>query len=117
MSTGVDGRVPQGFQSYLNPNPDTRRRSNSQAAHLATSPNESSSFSGYSPSTMAQTQRTRYVKTGAIVAFLLMMLLYLSPSRPSVSSLRTGNVFNPHGWAELDLTEVYIQDKHPPILL
>ncbi|KAL5366358.1 nucleoside phosphatase GDA1/CD39 [Aspergillus floccosus] len=32
---------------------------------------------------MAQTQRSRYLKTGAIIGALLMMIFWLSPSRPS----------------------------------
>ncbi|EAW07618.1 guanosine diphosphatase [Aspergillus clavatus NRRL 1] len=36
---------------------------------------------------MAQTQRSRYLKTGAIVAAILLMLFWLSPSKPAVSNL------------------------------
>ncbi|EAL90545.1 hypothetical protein LV164_000962 [Aspergillus fumigatus] len=39
---------------------------------------------------MAQTQRSRYLKTGAIVAALLLMLLWISPSRPMHPSFPQG---------------------------
>ncbi|KAI9041986.1 guanosine diphosphatase [Aspergillus affinis] len=36
---------------------------------------------------MAQTQRSRYLKTGAIIGALLLIILWLSPSRPVTTSL------------------------------
>ncbi|PLB43662.1 nucleoside diphosphatase Gda1 [Aspergillus steynii IBT 23096] len=36
---------------------------------------------------MAQSQRSRYLKTGAIIGALLLMILWLSPSRPVTTSL------------------------------
>ncbi|OJJ35276.1 hypothetical protein ASPWEDRAFT_51392 [Aspergillus wentii DTO 134E9] len=39
---------------------------------------------------MAQTQKSRYLKTGAIIGFLLMLMFWLSPSKPSVSSFGNG---------------------------
>jgi hypothetical protein len=39
---------------------------------------------------MAQTQRSRYLKTGAIIAFILMVLVWLSPSQPSASKITDG---------------------------
>lgn len=90
MSTGVDGRFSQGLPSHLTPNSNTRIRSNSRTNYLATSyPDESDSSPGHlAPPTMAQTQKARYLKTGAILTVLLLMLFYLSPSRPSVGSFR-----------------------------
>ncbi|PYH99309.1 nucleoside diphosphatase Gda1 [Aspergillus ellipticus CBS 707.79] len=38
---------------------------------------------------MSQNQRSRYLKTGAIVGCVLLMLLWLSPSKPSVSNFGT----------------------------
>ncbi|KAJ5985760.1 hypothetical protein N7499_007948 [Penicillium canescens] len=35
---------------------------------------------------MAQSQRSRYLKTGAIIAFIFMVLVWLSPSKPATSS-------------------------------
>jgi len=35
---------------------------------------------------VSQSQKSRWLKTGAIVGFIFMVLLWLSPSKPSVSS-------------------------------
>jgi hypothetical protein len=45
------------------------------------------------PANMAQTQRTRYLKTGAIIAFVFMVLVWLSPSKSAVSSFSHGMCF------------------------
>jgi guanosine-diphosphatase len=39
---------------------------------------------------MAQSQRSRYLKTGAIIAFIFMVLVWLSPSKPATSSFTHG---------------------------
>lgn len=36
---------------------------------------------------MSQSQRSRYLKTGAIVSAVLLLLLWLSPSKPTVSNI------------------------------
>lgn len=111
MSTGVDGRVSQGAE-FLNSNPNTRIRSSSRLSSLATAYSDESSKYPDSPTyntwpaTMAQPQRTRYLKTGAIVGVLLLMLFYLSPSRPTVSGLRQGKShFVLRNDIELNLTD------------
>ena len=39
---------------------------------------------------MPQSQKSRFVKTGAIVSLLLLVFLWLSPSKPAVPALRPG---------------------------
>ncbi|KAJ6120604.1 guanosine-diphosphatase [Penicillium sp. IBT 18751x] len=84
MSTGVDNHQP----SKLNLNVVARQRSVSRSVASA-SPN--SVESGRIPDTqtekmVSQSQRSRWLKTGAIVGFIFMVLLWLSPSKPAVTS-------------------------------
>ncbi|CAG7926436.1 unnamed protein product [Penicillium olsonii] len=84
MSTGVD-------EQAHNPNVDSNSvarhrsfsRSNGSLPSQSIDPDRSSDKQ---PAKMAQTQRTRYVKTGAIIVFVFMVLMWLSPSKPAVSS-------------------------------
>lgn len=97
MSTGFDGRQRQGIRSYFHFNySGTRKRSTSRAADFAAAPfgnldksPDKTSRGPFSP-VMAQTQRTRYLKTGAIVGLLLLVILWLSPSKPGVGGFKQG---------------------------
>ncbi|KAJ5507965.1 hypothetical protein N7527_010108 [Penicillium freii] len=86
MSTGVDNHNHNSKSDYIDS--ATRHRSISRSDGSAIS--QSIEF-GQSPDkqlvNMAQTQRSRYLKTGAIIAFIFMVLVWLSPSQPSASNL------------------------------
>ncbi|KAJ5553271.1 guanosine-diphosphatase [Penicillium frequentans] len=85
MSTGVDDQ-PAPNQP-LDQSTSVRQRSFSRSnGSFFASAVESGRVFDKQTATMAQTQRTRYVKTGAIIAFVFMVLLWLSPSRSTVSS-------------------------------
>ncbi|KAJ5658411.1 uncharacterized protein N7484_002060 [Penicillium longicatenatum] len=85
MSTGVDDQ-PTPNQP-LDQSTSFRQRSFSRSNDSLFAPTvESGRVFDKQAATMAQTQRTRYVKTGAIIAFVFMVLLWLSPSRSTVSS-------------------------------
>ncbi|KAB8213798.1 nucleoside phosphatase family-domain-containing protein [Aspergillus novoparasiticus] len=101
MSTGVDGRHINRTPSFQKPGSRVSRRPNSRASQPA---NNTSSYSPdpcQSPSTdvMAQSQRSRYLKTGAIVGALFLMILWLSPSKPAVTGF--GREKSPAGAAPL----------------
>lgn len=84
MSTGVDNQQP----SKLDLNTVARQRSVSHS-FVSASPNsvESGRVPGKQFDKMvSQSQRSRWLKTGAIVGFIFMVLLWLSPSKPVVSS-------------------------------
>lgn len=89
MSTGVDNHNHNSKSDYIDS--ATRHRSISRSDGSAISP--SIEF-GKSPDkqlvNMAQTQRSRYLKTGAIIAFIFMVLVWLSPSQPSASNITNG---------------------------
>ncbi|KAJ5937871.1 guanosine-diphosphatase [Penicillium verhagenii] len=85
MSTGVDDQ-PTPNQP-VDQSTAFRQRSKSRSnGSLFASPVNSSRVFDKQAATMAQTQRTRYLKTGAIIAFVFMVVLWLSPSRSAVSS-------------------------------
>ena len=89
MSTGVDNRTHNSKSDYVDS--ATRHRSISRSDGSAVS--QSIAFSQSFDKeiiNMAQTQRSRYLKTGAIIAFIFMVLVWLSPSQPSASHLTTG---------------------------
>ena len=95
MSTGVDSRHRQDTKSYFETDTSPRRRSTLRNGGPATSPpieskKSSDNQSVDSPITMAQTQRSRFLKTGAIVGVLLLVLFWLSPSKPAVPSSISG---------------------------
>jgi guanosine-diphosphatase len=82
MSTGVD-------------NQDNKLHLDSSARQRSTRINGSISQSAKANRTeeqanMAQSQRSRYLKTGAIIAFIFMVLVWLSPSKPATSSFTHG---------------------------
>ncbi|KAJ5097299.1 Guanosine diphosphatase [Penicillium angulare] len=84
MSTGVDNQShPNQFEDQ---SIHTRQRSISRSNGIAFAPAIESGRVFDKQSAMAQTQRTRYLKTGAIIAFVFMVVLWLSPSRSTVSS-------------------------------
>ncbi|KAJ5773512.1 hypothetical protein N7457_008408 [Penicillium paradoxum] len=85
MSTGVADQNENSKLDDLASIP--RHRSISRVDESVISrPVESSQVSNKQPVNMAQTQRSRYLKTGAIIAFIFMVLMWLSPSKPSVPS-------------------------------
>lgn len=86
MSTGIDGR---------HSGPRAHRRSISRGTDsvgsFAAFP---TAFVPKRPANMTQSQRSRYIKTGAIIGALLLMLFWLAPSRNAVPSSRPGK----HSW-------------------
>ncbi|CAG8907489.1 unnamed protein product [Penicillium egyptiacum] len=88
MSTGVDNQNHNSKSDYIES--ATRHRSISRS-DVSAIPHSiaSSQSSDKRPVNMAQTQRSRYLKTGAIIAFIFMVLVWLSPSQPSASHLTT----------------------------
>ncbi|KKK22094.1 guanosine-diphosphatase [Aspergillus rambellii] len=88
MSTGVDNRHLQSIPAFSHPGPRPNRRSLSRASVSASAPlNLPNGLLDKPPAViMAQSQRSRYIKTGAIVAALLLMLLWISPSRRPATS-------------------------------
>ncbi|KAJ5717124.1 hypothetical protein N7488_002770 [Penicillium malachiteum] len=84
MSTGVDN---QSHNPPLDQSTSARQRSISRSNGSAFVPLvESGRVFDKQTTNMAQAQRTRYLKTGAIVAFVFLVVLWLSPSRSAVSS-------------------------------
>lgn len=89
MSTGVDNQ--QTTKQSLDQSAATRQRSFSRSNGSSFLPSvESSRVFDKQSSKMGQSQRSRYLKTGAILAFVIMVLLWLSPSSSSVSSFTQG---------------------------
>ncbi|KAE8309361.1 nucleoside phosphatase family-domain-containing protein [Aspergillus transmontanensis] len=101
MSTGVDGRHINRTPSFQKPGSRVSRRPNSRASQPANNTSSYSPDTCQSPSTdiMAQSQRSRYLKTGAIVGALFLMILWLSPSKPAVTGF--GREKSPAGAAPL----------------
>ncbi|OJD24244.1 hypothetical protein ACJ73_04392 [Blastomyces percursus] len=105
MSTGVHARARVGIWSYLPFGSNPRRRSVSLPAKSIRDPFEKPgrhsgdphrSFKKFSfrdtftIATMTQSQRTRYLKTGGIIAVLLLFLYVLLPGgQPSPASIKT----------------------------
>ncbi|KXG48629.1 Nucleoside phosphatase GDA1/CD39 [Penicillium griseofulvum] len=87
MSTGVDKETHNSKSDNIHSS--SRHRSISRGNIPAISqPIQSNQIPDkQQPVNMAQTQRSRYLKTGAIIAFIFMVLMWLSPSQPSASSL------------------------------
>ena len=121
MSTGIDGRLRQGIRYYFNFDANTRKRSTSRATDFAPAPlpdwnkpseEDKPSRPALFP-TMAQTQRARYLKTGAIVAVLLMFVFWLSPSRPQVGGFNRGKLdIPPTTLGKLGLNDVMLEGMH-----
>ncbi|CAL5871125.1 uncharacterized protein PFLUO_LOCUS5371 [Penicillium psychrofluorescens] len=87
MSTSVDKQQPPSKQLDLN---SVARQRSISHSNGSVSPNsvETGHGLGTAPrspkkSSMAQTQRSRYLKTAAIVGVVFMLLLWMSPSKPS----------------------------------
>ncbi|KAG5294735.1 guanosine-diphosphatase [Histoplasma ohiense] len=105
MSTGVHARARVGIWSYFPFGSNPRRRSTSLPAKSTRDqfekpgrhsgdPHRSSNKFGFQDtftvSTMTQSQRTRYIKTGGIIAVLLLFLYVLLPGgQSSASSIKT----------------------------
>ncbi|KAJ5551236.1 hypothetical protein N7535_000821 [Penicillium sp. DV-2018c] len=82
MSSGVDIQT-RNSKSY----PTTRHRSVSGSDCSGfPRPIECNPATNKQIGNMPQTQRSRYLKTGAIIAFIFFVILWLSPSKPSVSN-------------------------------
>ncbi|KAJ5578163.1 guanosine-diphosphatase [Penicillium hispanicum] len=85
MSTGVDNQQhPSQFINLSFARQRSISRSNGSAFPRSV---ESGRVFEKQPANMAQSQRSRYLKTAAIVGFVFMVLLWLSPSKPAVSGL------------------------------
>lgn len=82
MSTGVDKQQPFNLPIL---NSGTRQRSVSQShGSLLSSAIVSAEIPDRQSAKMvSQSQRSRWLKTSAIIAFIFMVLLWLSPSKPS----------------------------------
>ena len=89
MSTGVDNQNHNSKSDYIDSATRHRSISHTDGSAILQSIN-SSPFSYKQPVNMAQTQRSRYLKTGAIIAFIFMVLVWLSPSQPSASNPANG---------------------------
>lgn len=90
MSTGVDNqKQPKKFIDLDNVARNrSASRSNGSAVPL---PVESDRVFDKLPNKMvSQSQKSRWLKTGAIVGFIFMVLLWLSPSKPAVSGFAHG---------------------------
>ncbi|KAJ5130716.1 uncharacterized protein N7515_006755 [Penicillium bovifimosum] len=82
MSSGVDIQNSNGKSYSI-----TRHRSVSGSDSSGVPRSiESSPATNKQTGNMPQTQRSRYLKTGVIIALIFMVVLWLSPSKPSVSS-------------------------------
>ncbi|KAJ5450126.1 guanosine-diphosphatase [Penicillium daleae] len=86
MSTGVDGQ--QQPQKFIDSDSGARHRSVSRSnGFVVQLPVESDRVFDKQPDKMvSQSQKSRWVKTGGIVGFIFLVLLWLSPSKPVVSS-------------------------------
>ena len=93
MSTAFDARRRPSLWSYLSFNSKPRRRSVSLPKHETPSPNSSKentpqkgswgragNLEGYKEASMTGGQRARLLKTGGVIAFVV-LLLYLFTSR------------------------------------
>lgn len=91
MSTGVDNQSQSN--QHLDQSQAARQRSFSRSNASSFAPFiESGREFDKEPASMAQAQRTRYLKTGAIIAFVFMVVLWLSPSRSAVASYTQGSL-------------------------
>ncbi|GKZ86416.1 guanosine-diphosphatase [Aspergillus niger] len=91
MSTGVDSRHTRGTSSFSASGSRPSRRSVSHASEpaiplVALDKSFGRSRRSFSHMMMSQSQRSRYLKTGAIVSAVLLLLLWLSPSKPAVGN-------------------------------
>jgi guanosine-diphosphatase len=90
MSTRVDGQ--QQPQKFIDSDFGARHRSVSRSnGFVVQLPVESDRVFDKQPDKMvSQSQKSRWVKTGGIVGFIFLVLLWLSPSKPVVSSFTQG---------------------------
>ncbi|KAF2202774.1 hypothetical protein GQ43DRAFT_368319 [Delitschia confertaspora ATCC 74209] len=109
MSSGVDVRRRPGIWSYFSFNSGPRRRTSvslpNHSTHIPHDPYEKLDRHSRKPSsnsntfmtdfkgTMNQGQRMRYLKTGGIVAFIILVLFYLAPR----DGLRSAEAESPSG--------------------
>lgn len=121
MSTGIDSRQHLGWNhSDFSSNPRRRTASLSSKAaaasvenprHPEKSPRNTSS-SRRNSAMMAQSQRSRVFKTGAIVTAVLLLLLYVSSSRRSVPVLVKGKLSSPLRRRQNGPDEDLVQSNH-----
>lgn len=90
MSTAVDSRRRTSLWSYISFNSSPRRRSVSLPNDPFEKANRHQRTNGHANGStgvvdnikgalMTQSQRSRYLKTGAILAFILLLLFFLAP--------------------------------------
>ncbi|KAF2190050.1 hypothetical protein K469DRAFT_722970 [Zopfia rhizophila CBS 207.26] len=94
MSSGVDVRRRPGILSYFSFNSGPRRRTSVSLPHNSSSndpfekadrhsrhrsTNSASFMNDFKGAVMNQGQRTRYLKTGGIIAFILLILYFIAP--------------------------------------
>ncbi|KAJ6160587.1 hypothetical protein N7470_003983 [Penicillium chermesinum] len=96
MSTGVDNqKTPnQSLDQSTAARHRSFSRSTGSSSLLSTKP---SRIFDKQSSTMGQNQRSRFIKTGAIIAFVIMALLWLSPSSSTVPSFTQEQAPSPSG--------------------
>lgn len=80
MSTGVDSHLPSNIP-ILNSAARQRSVSHSHGSLLPQSVDSVPFPDKQSANMVSQSQRSRWLKTGAIIAFIFMVLLWLSPSQ------------------------------------
>lgn len=90
MSTGVDSQ--QQPKKFIDLDSVARHRSVSRSNGSAAPPFVESGqvFDKQLDKMVSQSQKSRWLKTGAIVGFIFMVLLWLSPSKPAVSGFTQG---------------------------
>ncbi|KAJ5682341.1 guanosine-diphosphatase [Penicillium macrosclerotiorum] len=85
MSTGVDGQQPPPKLNDVNSVARHRSFSRSNDSTARQTEHNQVVDKQY-PNMVSQSQKSRWLKTGAIVGFIFMVLLWLSPSKTTVSS-------------------------------
>jgi guanosine-diphosphatase len=89
MSTGVDNQ--QQPQKFIDLDSVARHRSVSRSNGSAVPTPVHDQVSDKQPDKMvSQSQKSRWLKTGAIVGLIFMVLLWLSPSKSAVSGFTQG---------------------------
>lgn len=96
MSTAVDARRRPSLWSYISFSSSPRRRSislptrSNGSAERGDERRRNAKLDYSSDGRMTQSQRSRYLKTGGILAFILFFLYVIAPSRRSVGNVVKG---------------------------